>query len=190
MSDMGSLALDILVAGVGFVVVVQTAALLDVLRRAVRLKAEVYDAMPELAKQDRLAGGTFVDFEARDVESGVIVRSPDLRGAPAALLFIRAEERSRSRADWLLATASGLRHKGEGRVFVLCDGSAGDCAELSRELGSEGPVLLDEGGRIAERFLVRASAFGVLLDADARVAAYGMPESVPDREDEREEVVV
>lgn len=174
---MGHLAFDVTFAGLWALVAVETVVLVHLLRRTVRLKAEVYAAMPNLMKMDRLAGGTFVEFEAPDVESGAVVRSAELRGSPAALLFIRAQNGAEGvPSDWLLDTIEGLRHKGEGRLFVLCDGSAAACAELLRGAGAEVPVLLDDGGRIADRFLVHKPPAGVLLDTDARITAYGMPD--------------
>jgi hypothetical protein len=182
-TGVGRVLLDGGFAAIWAMVMVQTVVLLDVLRRTVRLKAEVYAAMPEVTKHDRLAGGTFVDFEAPDVAAGTTLRSTELRGAPAALLFITPQVGERL-AEWLLATMAGLRHKGEGRLFLLCDGSDAACSELSRLAGPDVPVLLDEGGRIRGQFLVTATPAAVLLDSEARVAQYGMPEHISDREKE------
>jgi len=51
-------------------------------------------------------------------------------------------------------------------------------------VGADVPVLLDREGKIRGRFLVTATPAAVLLDSEARVAQYGMPEPVPDREKE------
>lgn len=166
------------------VVAIETVLLLDVLRLAVRLKAEVYDAMPEVTSHDRLAGGALVEFEARDVATGAPLRSADLRGAPSGLLFIAPRGSEGHAADWLLDTVAGLRHKAGGRLFVLCDGDRAACSELASLFSPDVPVLLDEGGRIRGQFLVTVTPAAVLLDSEARVAQYGTPEHVPDREEE------
>src|SRR5262245_9451943 len=181
---MGSILLDGAFVALCVVVAVETVVLLDVLRLTVRLKAEVYDAMPEVTRHDRLAGGTLVEFEAPDVATGAPLHSTDLSGAPAGLLFIAPRESEGHAADWLLDTVAGLRHKAGGRLFVLCDGDSAACSELSRLVGPDVPVLLDEGGRIRGQFLVTVTPAAVLLDSEARVAQYGTPEHVPDREKE------
>lgn len=183
MIGVGRILLDVGLAVIWALVLVQTVVLLGVLRQTVRLKAELYAAMPEVTKHDRLAAGTLVEFEAPDAVTGATVRSADLRGAPTALLFLTAEG-SGSLAEWLLDTIAGLRHKAEGRLFVLCDGSDVACSELSRLVGPEVPVLVDRKGRIRGRFLVTTPPAAVLLDDEARVAQYGMPEHVPDWEKE------
>jgi hypothetical protein len=176
--------LDAAFAALCLVVAVETIVLLDVLRMTVRLRAEVYEAMPELARQEHLAGGTFVDFEAPDLAGGGTLRSADLGGATTALLFIRRDESEGPSAGWLLDTVAGLRHRGEGRLLVLCDGSRPACSELSSLVGPDVPVLHDEEGRIRGRYLVTATPAAVLLDSEARVAQYGTPDRVPDREEE------
>jgi hypothetical protein len=175
--------LDIGFAAICAVLVAQTIVLLDVLRRTVRIKTEVYAAMPEVEKHDRLAGGTLVEFEAPDLRTGATLRSTDLLGAPVALFFIAPDE-TETPDDWLLDTLAGLRHRGEGRLFVLCDGRGAACAEVSRVAGPDVPVLLDQEGRIRGRFLVSTTPAAVLLDSEARVAQYGMPDHVPEREEE------
>jgi hypothetical protein len=175
-TGVGRILLDVGFAALVVVVVVEAMVLLDVLRLTVRLKAEVYAAMPELMKHDRLAGGTFVEFEAPDIVTGATVRSADLLGAPSALLFMAPDGNESDRAEWLVDTIAGLRHKGEGRLYVVCDGSRHACSELSRLAGADVPVLHDGGGRIRGRFLVSATPAAVLLDSDARIAQYGMPE--------------
>jgi hypothetical protein len=183
-TGVGNILLDVGFAAIWAVVVVETIVLLDVLRLSVRLKAEMYAAMPELMKHERLAGGTLVEFEAADLVTGATVRSADLHGAPSALLFMTPDGSEEHRADWLAGTIAGLRHKGEGRLCVICDGSRDACSELSRLTGADVPVLLDSEGRIRGRFLVSATPAAVLLDSDARIAQYGMPEQVPNREKE------
>jgi hypothetical protein len=175
--------LDAGFAAIWALVMIQTVVLLGVLRQTARLRAEMYAAMPEVTRHDRLAGGTFVEFEAPELATGAMVRSTELRGAPAALLFLTAEG-SGALAEWLLDTIAGVRHKGEGRLFVLCDGSDVACSELSRLVGPDVSVLLDREGRIRGRFLVTTTPAAVLLDSEARVAQYGMPEHVPDWEEE------
>ena len=181
---MGRILLDGAFVVVWGVVAVETIVLLAVLRLTVRLKAEMYEAMPDVMKHDRLAGGTFVEFEAPDVATGATLRSTELRGAPAALFFTTPHEREGRLVEWLLDTIAGLRSKGEGRLYVLCEGSRAACSELSRVVGPDVPVLLDREGKIRGQFLVTATPAAVLLDSEARVAQYGMPEYVPDREEE------
>jgi hypothetical protein len=183
-SGVGRILLDAGFVAIWAVVMVETIVLLDVLRLTVRLKAEVYAAMPDVVKQDRLAGGTLVEFEAPDLATGAMLRPTDLRGAPAALLFTARREGEGHLDEWLLDTMAGLRYKGEGRLFVLCEGSDAACSELLRLVGPDVPVLLDRGGKIRGQFLVTTTPAAVLLDSDARIAQYGAPDHVPDREEE------
>ncbi len=181
---MGRILLDGAFVAIWAVVAAETIVLLAVLRLTVRLKAEMYEAMPDVVKHDRPAGGTFVEFEAPDLATGATVRTSELRGAPAALFFTTPRESEGRLAEWLLDTIAGLRARGEGRLYVLCEGSDAACSELSRLVGPDVPVLLDKEGQIRGRFLVTATPAAVLLDSDARIAQYGMPEQVPHREEE------
>jgi len=183
-TGVGRILLDVAFLLIWAVVAVEAVVLLAVLRLTVRLKAEMHEAMPDVVKHDRPAGGTEVEFEATDLSTGATLRSSELRGAPAALLFTTPHEREGGRAEWLLDTIAGLRTRGEGRLWVLCEGSRAACSELSRLVGADVPVLLDREGKIRGRFLVTATPAAVLLDSEARVAQYGMPEPVPDREKE------
>ncbi|HEY4027749.1 MAG TPA: hypothetical protein VGO86_15085 [Candidatus Dormibacteraeota bacterium] len=184
MTGVGRTLLDGAFVLVWVVVAVEAIVLLAVLRLTVRLKAEMYEAMPDVVKHDRLAGGTLVEFEALDLSTGAMLRSSELRGAPAALLFTAPHQSEGRRAEWLLDTIAGLRSKGGGRLYVLCEGSGAACSGLSRLVGPDVPVLLDRGGKIRGQFLVTATPAAVLLDSDARIAQYGMPERVPDWEKE------
>ena len=181
---MGSILLAGAFVALCVVVAVLTVVLLAVLRLTVRLKAEVYDAMPDVTEHDHLGGGTLVEFEAPDAATGAPLRSADLRGERSGLLFITPRDGEGPAADWLLDTVAGLRHKAGGRLFVLCDGDRAACSALSTLVGPDTPVLLDEGGRIRGQFLVTVTPAAVLLDSEARVAQYGTPEHVPDREKE------
>ena len=161
-------------------VAVQTVVLLEVLRRVVRLKREIYESMPVEMKEERLAGGTRVEFAARDLTHGGSVRTEDLAGAPATLLFLAAEAFVDGIPEWLLDTFVGLRTKGEGRLFVLCEGSAEACSALARRTDPEIPILLDERGEIRRRFLVSSTPGAVLLDEQAGVSMYGRPKPPSD----------
>ncbi len=157
-------------------VAVQTAVLLEVLRRTVRLKREIDESMPVEIKEERLAGGTRVELAARDLTRGGVVRTDDLRGAPAALLFLTPEPPGQGLPEWLLDTFLGLKSKSEGRLYVLCDGDAEACSALAGQAGPDIPVLLDERGEIRHRFLVSSTPGAVMLDEEARVSMYGRPE--------------
>jgi hypothetical protein len=182
-TGVGRILLDVGLTAIWALVMVQTVVLLGLLRRTVRLKTELYAAMPEVTKHDRLSGGTLVEFEAPELATGATVRTADLRGAPTALLFLTAESGG-TPADWLLDTIAGIRHRSEGRLLVLCEGSDAACSELARLMGEDASVLLDRKGRVRGQFLVTTTPAAVLLDSDARVAQYGMPEHVPDWEEE------
>ena len=161
------------------VTAVETATLVQILRRVVRIRAEMYEAMPVVAREERLAKGSFVDFGARDVVTGAVIRSSALRGAPAALLFMGPEDLGAESSEWLLDTIEGLKYRGEGRLLVLWDGDAVARPELPPAVGTGLRVLLDEGGEIRRRFLIRSTPAAVLLDSEASVAMYGKPERVP-----------
>jgi hypothetical protein len=83
---------------------------------------------------------------------------------------------------WLLDTFAGLKLRGEGRLFVLCEGDAEACSSLAAQAGPDVPVLLDEDGEIRRRFLVSSTPAAVILDADAGVSMYGRPESPAESE--------
>jgi hypothetical protein len=51
-------------------------------------------------------------------------------------------------------------------------------------VGPDVSVLLDREGKIRGQFLVSVTPAAVLLDSEAHVAQYGMPEHVPDWEEE------
>jgi hypothetical protein len=161
-------------------VAVQTVVLLEVLRRTVRLKREIYESTPAEVKEERLAGGTRVDFAARDLTRGGVVRTDDLRGGPAALLFLTPEPSGQKTPEWLLDTFVGLKAKSEGHLYVLCDGDAESCSALAQQTGPDVPVLLDERGEIRHRFLVASTPGAVMLDEEAGVSMYGRPERPTD----------
>ncbi|HEX4965575.1 MAG TPA: hypothetical protein VF173_32495, partial [Thermoanaerobaculia bacterium] len=97
-------------------VAVQTVVLLEVLRRTVKLKREIDESTPAAVKEERLAGGTRVDFAVRDLTRGGVVRTDDLRGRPAGLLFLIAEPFGEGLPEWLLDTFAGLQAKSEGNL--------------------------------------------------------------------------
>jgi hypothetical protein len=154
----------------------ETAVLAQVLRRVLRLHAEMYDAMPLVVRQKRLLKGIHVDFEARDLATGAVVRSVDLRGAPATLLFLGPRDVGGESSDWLLASVAGLKDKGDGRLMVLWQGVASSCPDLPPAVGEDVQVLLDEKGDVRRRFLIESTPTAVLLDSEASVALYGKPE--------------
>jgi hypothetical protein len=160
------------------VVALQTVVLLEVLGRVVRLKREIQEATPAEVKEERLAGGTVVEFTAPDLTRGGVMRSSELPGAPAALLFLAAGSwgEGEQLPEWLLDTYAGLHAKAEGRIYVLCDGDEAACSALARQTGPEIPVLLDQGGRVRQRFLVSVLPAAVILDEQAGVSMYGRPE--------------
>lgn len=162
------------------VTAVETAVLVQILRRVVRIHAEMYEAMPAVVRETRLTRGSFVDFGARDAATGAVVRSADLRGAPATLLFMGPGDLDGDSADWLLDTIAGLKDKGDGRVMVLWDGSATGRPEPPPTVGEDVSVLLDEGGEIRRSFRIQSTPTAVVLDSEATVALYGKPEREPE----------
>jgi hypothetical protein len=163
-------------------VAIQTAVLLEVLRRTVRLKREIYESTPAEVKEERLAGGTRVDFTARDLTRGGVVRTDDLRGRPSCLLFLTPEDFGQGPGlpEWLLDTFAGLKSKGEGSLYVLCDGEAEACSPLSWRADPDVTVLLDEGGKIRHQFLVPSTPGAVMLDEEAGISKYGRLERPTD----------
>lgn len=163
-------------------VAVQTVVLLEVLRRTVRLKREIFESTPAEVKQERLAGGTRVEFTARDLTRGGVVGTDDLRGRPSCLLFLTPEDfcEGPGLPEWLLDTFVGLKSKGEGSLYVLCDGEAEACSALARRADPDVTVLLDEGGKIRHQFLLPSTPGAVMLDEEAGISKYGRPERPTD----------
>ncbi|HYO12042.1 MAG TPA: hypothetical protein VE685_02485 [Thermoanaerobaculia bacterium] len=159
-------------------VAVQTLVLLEVLRRVVRLKREIHESTPAVVKEERLAGGTIVDFEARELTNGGVVRTGDLRGRPSVLLFLSSDlfGPEDETPEWLLDTVVGLKARSEGHLYIVCEGEAGECSSLGRREGFDLPVLHDEDGEVRRRFLVPSTPAAVMLDEEARVIQYGRPE--------------
>src|SRR5262249_36233078 len=135
--------------------------LLRVLHRVLRLHAEMYEAMPLVVRQKRLLKGTRVDFEARDLATGAVVRSADLRGAPATLLFLGPGDVHGESPGWLLDTVTGLRDKGDGRLLVLWDGTGSTGPEPPPTMGEDVRVLVDDEGEVRRRFLIESTPTAV-----------------------------
>jgi len=163
------LVLSVLVAA-------ETVVLLEVLRRVVRLKQEVMDVRASQRRADRLPQGTFIDFSARDLTRRQVVRASDLRGSPAALVFVKATGLPQELPGWLADTFAGLRAKGHEALFVMCEGELAHCSALAGLSSGQARVLQDGGGEIRQRFLITSTPAAVLLDGRARVGKYGSME--------------
>lgn len=183
---MANLVLDGSYSALWLLAAAETVVLVQVLRRVLRLHAEMYDAMPLVVRQKRLLKGVYVDFEARDLATGAVVRSADLRGAPATLLFLGPEDVDGESPDWLLESVAGLKDKGDGRLLVLWQGDASTRPDVPPAVGENVRVLLDERGEVRRRFLIESTPTAVLLDSEASVALYGKPEYDPDSAMEEE----
>lgn len=164
---------DLSYAALWGLVLLQALLLQGILREAVWLKRLVQDVG---RKRDRLPTGTPApDFTAPILGSDRVMRARELAGGETILLFVEASATASPAYSSLDDGIHGLWHKAEGRLFLVCRGSAEECRKLVEDRPFQVPVLVDEGGRVAESFLVSATPTAVGLDAEGRVASYGRP---------------
>lgn len=140
---------------------------------SLKAQAEALGPVPPRQLEDAPAFATSV------LATGATFRTADLKGQPAALVFLSKADADAGAAK--LATAiHGIWHKANKRMYLLCQGTEEECRLLVPALGLRGPlaavpVLLDPGGAIARAFAVNRTPAGLRLDAFARIEQVGMP---------------
>lgn len=164
---------DLSYAALWGLVLLQALLLQEIVREAVWLKRLVHDFG---RKRDRLPTGTPVpDFTAPVLDGDRVFRARQLAGGETILLFVEPSAAASPVYASLDDGIHGLWHKAEGRLLLVCRGSAEECRRLVADRPFQVPVLVDEGGQIAASFLVSATPTAVGLDAEGRIASYGRP---------------
>lgn len=158
----------------------------EAVRRTIRLKQ--LSSSSRRRKERRhasphtLPSGTLAPvFTARVGGTGRLVSLSDLKGHSTILLFVSPGESSSPFYAKLSAGTHALWHKADGHLYIVCRGGEQPCHQIMVDHQVEGfsrghvPMILDEGGYIAERFLVSSTPQAVMLDEDARIIRYGSP---------------
>lgn len=176
-------------------VILEAVLLRDLLRRTVWFKRFQSDFSSKKAqKRTRLHTGTTAPhFTASLLGSGDSLSTQNLNGHPSILLFVSPEESSPLYENLRFAIHA-LWHKTKGNLYLVCNGTAEACRHLVSEHSVEGftdnqvPVLLDEGGRIAQSFLISDTPQAVELDENLRVGRYGRPEPIEHDDEKPKEI--
>jgi len=111
-------------------------------------------------------GSAAPDFSL-EAANGPAVRSADLRGAPALLLFWNQHCGYCQRMLPELEALAAERAVSEPRLLVVSSSDADD----HRGWGVNAPVALDPGGRVASTFGAHGTPMAVLIDAEWRIAS-------------------
>ena len=166
-------------------VVLEALLLREILRKTVWFK-RFYVDFSRRAEGEELSwlrtGTVAPDFTARMLGTGESFNTSHLKGRPSILLFVSPESASPFYKGLALAI-HGMWHKVEGHLYLVCSGSEAACRQFVREHPVEGftedqvPVVLDEGGRAAESFLISRTPQAVELDENLLVKRYGRPEA-------------
>ena len=120
-------------------------------------------------------------FSGRLLGTQARLTTDDLKNHPSILLFVSTAEEQLPEYEGLNAGIHTMWHKTDGRTYLVCNGSEESCRRLAKYHHVPGfkdnqvPIVLDEGGSIARRFMVRTTPQAVELDRNARVRRYGRP---------------
>jgi hypothetical protein len=165
-------------------VVLEAIALREVLRSAVKYKRIITDIKRSTTVEEiswLRKGAPIPEFQAPLVDAPGFLTKSQLSGQTAILLFISTFA-DPSVYEKLSIAIHGMWHKTEGRLYILCNGTARTCRRLVnqhlvQEI-SEGqiPIALDNGGLIAESFKISGTPEAIELDEKLCVKRYGRPE--------------
>lgn len=165
-------------------IVLEALLLREVLRKTVWLKRLLADVNRRSTVGEiswLRTGAPVPDFTAPLLGAGGSLNTSQLKGHPCILLFVSPEAASPLYEN-LAAAIHGMWHKAQGRLYLVCNGAAESCRQFARDnlvhemTEDHLPVILDEGGRIAESFLISSTPQAVELDEYLRVKRYGRPE--------------
>ena len=167
-------------------VVLEAMLLQEVLRRTVRFK-RLYTGSPRRSRREQLSTGALStgtlapEFTAPVLGTDRTVSTSDLKGHSTILLFVSPGETSSPFYEKLSVGTHALWHKAGGHLYFVCSGGEQACRQIMRDHHVEGfgrghvPVVLDEGRRIAQSFLITDTPQAVMLDEEGRVSRYGHP---------------
>jgi hypothetical protein len=168
-------------------VVLQALALRETLRRAAKL-SKLYPESEERQKEEASAGSEWVvpagtrvpEFSAPLLGGDGIVTRADLEGRETILFFVSpADAASSARHRFYHEASKAFRSMWEtveGELYVVCKGSREECERLTA--GSPARSILDEEGRLFDRFLIDRTPRAVQLDEKVRVTRFGEPDEI------------
>lgn len=180
-------------------VVIEAVLLREVLRRTVLFKRlhSDFNRSSESEKSKRLpAGSPAPDFTAPLLWTNGSLSARQLIGHPSILMFVSPEGNSVGYKN-LEAVIHVKWHETNGHIYLVCSGGEEGCRQLAREHSVKGhavdtiPVIIDEGGRIAQSFLIDSTPQAVSLDEEGRIDRYGRPipsEDVEEVESEGDQI--
>ncbi|PYK92196.1 MAG: hypothetical protein DME36_14280 [Verrucomicrobia bacterium] len=161
------------------IVVLEAILLEEILRMTVRFKRLHLDFRSKA--QQLSIGDRAPQFTARLLGTNQLLKSSKFRGSSTTLLFVSPEEADSPLYRNLSAAIHGMWHRDDGKLYLVCSGREDDCRRVISDHHVDGfehgqvPVILDEGGEIARRFLIGSTPQGVMLDEKLRVSRYGRP---------------
>jgi hypothetical protein len=164
-------------------VVLQAIVLRDILRRTLWFKrlTDGFSRRGESETQEpRPTGVPAPDFTATLLSTGELWSSSQLKGHFSILLFVSPETPS-PHYEKIAIAMHAMWHEAGERLYLVCNGSPESCRQFTRIHRIEGlgedqiQVLLDEGGQIAQSFLIDSAPQAVSLGEDLRVRRYGRP---------------
>lgn len=170
----------------GFIVL-EAVLLQNLLRRTVWYKQLHVDFRRHSMPEQLTMGMAAPEFTAPLLGTGRTLSTTNLKGLTTILLFVSPLEASSSLYKNMVDSIHALWHKAGGNLFLVCSGGEEACRQIALDHHLDGfrhgqiPVILDEGGRIAQSFHISKTPQAVMLDDDALVSRCGHP--VPTKED-------
>lgn len=169
---------------VGLVAVEGVAA--QAISRRIASLSRIYAGKQPTRQFSALATGTPAPaFSAQVFETGRVVQATDLKGHTSILFFISAGHDTSESSTDLIDDIHALSHQSGGHLWVVCEGTGEACRRImgvgQTQCFSTAavPIIIDEQGQIAKRFLVTDRPVAVELDSDARIVRYGRSSSTP-----------
>lgn len=157
-------------------VVLQTVVLLGV-TRALHDARQSGALMDDLT--DTLRGKEAPAFSAEAL-SGEMITGAEYMGRQTALLFVSPDCET---CAVTLTELEALRSKTSGSVILMCRSTREKCRQLAATYRLNVPVIVDEKLELSRLFRVAGAPTAVLIGADGRIEAYGMPMSADDLEE-------
>lgn len=153
------------------IIIAESLTLQRAVRRMAALRRAASDARDRV---QALPSGTVAPkFTAATVGGGIFASPADLMGSHSILLFLPALTSRESAVD---AAIHAMLAKADGRLRIVCHGSASACTRFSQlyELKRRVvPTLIDESGAIAELFRLERLPSAIDFDGNAAILKYG-----------------
>jgi len=165
-------------------IVLEALLLREILRKTVwlkRLHADLIHRSGEEELEWLRTGTPAPNFTAPLLGTNTSLSMSQLKGHQSILLFVSADAPP-PLYEKLDIAIHAMWHKTEGHLYLVCNGTAEGCRQLvsdhqvTQYTGDQLPILIDEGGRISQSFLINSTPQAVELDENIRVKRYGRPE--------------